>query len=876
MARKVTFLTSLLALSTWILLSPIGVRGLSWNSADVCNTTLEPYCYLNDSTHSWTVNLDCSRPDEVTVLYSDYSGPLALQSEMKIPNEIRLECTDGNVEAVMREVNCSIRRFGGGTPNEGPYSFINLSGSGIQPGWTCTITGCFIIDDGSSDDLLVHTPAKKFILPQCTSGECTCIEPDTVGSTTVEMLDTTIPTTSDITTTGVGQTTEALPTTTIMPSATATRLSSVRAAEGTSVDGILLPTVVKTDPDNKATTPNYQGKTQVVIAILIVVLILLIAMILPTIMYVNCWMKHRKDRKILLVIDKQNMVFDPTYTPAICIDKPDLSLSHRISVVSTGYLQYLEPLEKLNFCEGYQVSSDPYCVDLSPELASPLSKPPFGGSVNCSNQEDIAMDTDDCSKEFPGNSGYILESRVANNDDAIESSSDIKSELIQDCSPLKYIHGNLRNPNDRCRRDGVELREALQSSEQESVSEDAMSILLSENGPSKNVGFSLDQHYSSSGSDYVQQSRAPNSPFLLKEYPDSTPTNNNIFELDLELHEKQLDGYQPQPSNLGTGHHETTTYVESEQFNSQNTQNYQYGSHKEVKCDDFDFSDSYSLDSSVLTQSLHSTTATLPGAQEAYNLQTADHAHLSNMDGYVQNEQQPSLNTTLMHANGQDTESVELNFDTEGEIELQDPPRSALDKNLDLCSQVDLPRTPPTTSLSRGYEDNTPTATTTTEPFTREIELPVSEISPFKTEPNVMVHLDFDENKSCQHPIVLESGLEIGQSGDQKQWHCHSGTSGYIPNEGCLTQTVGKGQYISYDFVPLTDELRKESSSDCLSVKCDPADISESQNVTSVDIDIESQSNYTYYPSDVSSGYLSGSSVTGDTRTYVSQLREIS
>ena len=91
-------------------------------------------------------------------------------------------------------------------------------------------------------------------------GGCTCIEPDTVASTfttvastftTVAMLDTTIPTTSDITTTGVGQTTEALPTTTIMPSATATRLSSVRAAERTPVDRSLLPTVVKTDPDIK-------------------------------------------------------------------------------------------------------------------------------------------------------------------------------------------------------------------------------------------------------------------------------------------------------------------------------------------------------------------------------------------------------------------------------------------------------------------------------------------------------------------------------------------------------------------------------------------------------------------------------------------------
>ena len=74
-------------------------------------------------------------------------------------------------------------------------------------------------------------------------GECTCIDPDTTGSTTTEILNTA---TSDVTTTAVGETTEALPTT-IMPSATAT--SSVIEAEATSVDGIPLPTVVKTVPD---------------------------------------------------------------------------------------------------------------------------------------------------------------------------------------------------------------------------------------------------------------------------------------------------------------------------------------------------------------------------------------------------------------------------------------------------------------------------------------------------------------------------------------------------------------------------------------------------------------------------------------------------
>ena len=574
-------------------------------------------------------------------------------------------------------------------------------------------------------------------------------------------------------------------------------------------------------------------------------------------------------------------IFDPTYSPAICIDKPDLSSSHRISVVSTGYLQYLEPMEKLGFHGGYEVSSDPYCADVIPEVASQAA---FGGNLNGSQHEDIAMDTDDCSKEFAGNGGYILgKSGVVTGDNATISSTDSTSQLIQDYGdtpPLEYVHGNYRNPDNlsRSTENRVKFHEVLQGSEQESISEDAMSILLSEDTPSGNIGFSLDQHYSSSGSDYVH-SNAPNAPVLLKEYSDNKMPTNSVLELDLELNEKQLNGYQPQQMSLslGTGHHETTAYVESERLSSHNTQNDQSKSHKEFELDDLDYSDSYSLDSSVLTQSPYSTMATLPVGQEAYNPQP-NPAHLSNTNGYVQNEQQSVVNVKVIQDNGQDTETIELNFDTECEIdsfelvhskeELQDQLRSSLDENLDLCSQVDLPCTPPSTSSSRGYVTFEDGAATISEPFTREITQPVTDsmLSSAKTKPNFMIHLDFDENKSYQHPIVLEShfsGIETGLSKADQYWHCPSGSGGYVANEGSLTQTVGKGQYVSYDFVPLTAELGRESS-DCLAENQVRMDISEIQNQTSID----SQPQSNYYPSDISSGYLSGSSVAGDTKTH--------
>ena len=72
------------------------------SNASVIYNRLYIYTVPADPTHSWTVSLDCSKPDEVMVRYSDYSGqpgsPVAEPVEHMSVFEIRLQCTDGNDE----------------------------------------------------------------------------------------------------------------------------------------------------------------------------------------------------------------------------------------------------------------------------------------------------------------------------------------------------------------------------------------------------------------------------------------------------------------------------------------------------------------------------------------------------------------------------------------------------------------------------------------------------------------------------------------------------------------------------------------------------------------------------------------------------------
>ena len=46
----------------------------------------------------------------------------------------------------------------------GPY-FFNLTGSGIQPGWTCEMVGCFV-DDDDGEVTYYRLPSESYTIPE--------------------------------------------------------------------------------------------------------------------------------------------------------------------------------------------------------------------------------------------------------------------------------------------------------------------------------------------------------------------------------------------------------------------------------------------------------------------------------------------------------------------------------------------------------------------------------------------------------------------------------------------------------------------------------------------------------------------------------------
>ena len=61
-------------------------------------------------------------------------------------------------------VNCSGISTGGNWKRLG-FVFQNLSATGIQPGWTCTISGCFELNVAATgDNEYIRTPSIDFVL----------------------------------------------------------------------------------------------------------------------------------------------------------------------------------------------------------------------------------------------------------------------------------------------------------------------------------------------------------------------------------------------------------------------------------------------------------------------------------------------------------------------------------------------------------------------------------------------------------------------------------------------------------------------------------------------------------------------------------------
>ena len=59
----------------------------------------------------------------------------------------------------------------------GPYIFDNFGNSGILPGWTCEIVGCFEGDD-AGDTIYYRTPRDSYTIPEGEKIYCTSLPVD--------------------------------------------------------------------------------------------------------------------------------------------------------------------------------------------------------------------------------------------------------------------------------------------------------------------------------------------------------------------------------------------------------------------------------------------------------------------------------------------------------------------------------------------------------------------------------------------------------------------------------------------------------------------------------------------------------------------------
>lgn len=548
----------------------------------------------------------------------------------------------------------------------------------------------------------------------------------------------------------------------------------------------------------------------------------------------------------------------------------DFTVSHRISVVSAGYLQYLEPIDKVDYHGDHKEPSENKNTDMGYDFTTLSSRTP---DVTTSRQETVAMDTQHSSMEFQGSPGYILTEPTAV---ATGDVSDSNSELIMDYGDSPLLGYTYRNPHDLSIENGIGFREKVRSIGQESLSDATVSISSSGDAVGTNMGASLDEQHSSSASDCVQ-SNASNVPKLT--IPSTSQGNIvSVLELDPELNEEQSDGYQPQFTTLATNHSQTAGYLDSEHFSSPNVQNKLYS--------DSDQSDSCFSDDCVMAEFLDSNDTTVESNEVCKPRKCP--VHSSSTNGYIQNEQQQLVSATFVQDNGGNDECIDMSFDVEYTNDSpemlpsddEELPDLSSDNDLDKICNLDIPNTPPTNISTQGYvlcDENA----SSLEPFTREnitaAPEPVSIISPSKTESNFTVHLSFDGDRSYQHQLSLESGfpgMEIGLNNHRQHMQCHNERSDCVTNESVRAENDCKGQYISYDFVPLMDELRSESSDYLGAVNNEAANDSVGQNQNNILVSNQQpqskQPQSNYYPSDVSSGYLSSSSVSGDTSVYIS------
>jgi hypothetical protein len=509
----------------------------------------------------------------------------------------------------------------------------------------------------------------------------------------------------------------------------------------------------------------------------------------------------------------------------------------------------------------------------------------FGHDLNLSNSKQhsntmvgAAKDTVIYPQEFPGSNtsdyvfsgdsnGFSSPQQMDTTEHEFQSPSDSVSELTLSyggCLSSGYI-GDAQLGNSSLVYDNVSV------TVQDTLSGNTLNFFAAEDDPVEEaagvIGLDRCSYPSSSSSGYVEQLNPSNQPLMTRD-------DDNVFE---PAH-KQGDGYvQSQypiaiasSTRILSDTNQTAGYIDDLQNTHQLHTNHQ---DTEVTC----------LDSNMncfMSNSISDATRVADASRDqSFPL---DIPHLINTDrGYVLNERPTTTALTIT----EDRESQELNIvldceNTFEEGEIEEPSHALYSSSAEdgiSGRSLDTPSSPDKTS-NQGYvttEDIDMTKFTS-----REIVVPSNQVSSSQIEPGFTVHLDFDNgNDSCHDQgkdevgYVLNSGcpgIEPDRD-NNRDMNCHSQSSnqtatdsnGYVTNQPTsVPGTDKREQYVSYDFHSMASELRDSHST---SVTPEPA---HSPNLGPVHIHYQAKSNY-YPASDMSSGYLSGSSVSGDTSVYL-------
>ena len=571
-------------------------------------------------------------------------------------------------------------------------------------------------------------------------------------------------------------------------------------------------------------------------------------------------------------------------------------------MISLDYLQFLTVMEKpCQFPADVTFDADDYTTDST-----------FSHNLSMSNSKQqnsvvgATKDTVICPEEFPGSntSGYVVSGhsngftspqQMDSTEREFQSPSDCGSELTLSyggCQSSGYI-GNAQLGNSSL----VAHDEDASVANLETLSGDSSSLLIQEDDPVMKeasartgaVGLDRCSHPSSSSTGYVEQLNT-------SDHPLQTRYDDNVFQFDVELTQEQCDGYVQSQHPIAVGSttefnnsHQTAGYI----VEPQNAHLLHPNLHdaEVAHLDDMD----YSMNNSTTSNTTQSTHMVLESCKHDQSF-PLDMPHLTNTDGYVLNDHlnAAAAATVTLDGESQDlsiTLDCESTSDEEEEKETSPNHHSSSSEDGVLNRhKLDLPCSPENRSR-RGYittEDIDMTKYTS-----REIVVPSNQVSPTQIEPSFTVHLDFDSGiDSCQDQLGKDeagyvcnsghSGVETDHSGDMK--HCHSLTSsnqtiegnGYVSNHfseqsTCAAIPAGtdqRGQYVSYDFRSMASELRDSYSTSITPESIDNNNNNPDQGMDPMHIHYQAKSNY-YPASDLSSGYLSGSSVSGDTSAYI-------